>query len=123
MRTSVFSVPISPSFGSCWRKSATALADCHTRSSKVPSSLGGCSTRVASAVAVTCGRAGLLLFLCDCAEAQSGKEKLARAKNATNHCLRFGRNALFTEVGDLFCLMLLPVLLPLPQRVMSPGGR
>ena len=41
MRTSVFSVGDSPSYGSRWRKLLTTLADCQSGSSTLPLSFGG----------------------------------------------------------------------------------
>src|SRR5216683_3071546 len=53
MRTSVFSVGGSPSWGSRCRNSIIGLVDCQSGSSRVPSSFGARPTRVVSALSGT----------------------------------------------------------------------
>src|SRR5260370_6268091 len=75
MRTSVFSVGGSPSYGSRCRKSVIGIADCHSGSSRVPSSLGGCSIAVACAFRFDCSTFGT------CPESGDKKQRYRTIRN------------------------------------------
>src|SRR5260370_38784813 len=75
MRTSVFSVGGSPSYGSRCRKSVIGMADCHSGSSRVPSSLGGCSIAVACAFRFDCSIFGT------CPESSDKKQRYRTIRN------------------------------------------